>query len=227
MAKFTPMLRYIRYKFAYQLYPVKKSNRTPDYLGEVQAWTVKEKFTPFMNFSDRYKTYEAWYLKQKQNGKENSDYVKKIMKLHEKYPNASLSQLQYKPKLEYGEKKLSEAMKTMVDENALEWELRAICDKILVARAEGNQKRYEKWENSVNIEEMAGITKQEIDELSEYDVLNKIKSLMYFENRGDDDFTDIEGNTRRGRIYSDNDIKKLVNKLTPDKKKIMKKKFGN
>ena len=226
MKAFRPLLPYIRYSFAYQIYPAKgKSKRTPDYIGEVKAWLTMERFSPFMKFS-KYGTFEDWYNKQKEMGRENTDYVKSIVRKHNKYPKATLSQLNYKPRVDYGEKKLKEAIKTMIDEDTLEWELRSMCDNILVARAEGNQKRYNKWEKSVNIEEMAGVTKQEIDKLSEYDVLNKIKSLLYFENRGDDEFIDVQGNVRRGRIYTDEEIRKLIENLTPDKKKILKKKFG-
>ena len=46
-----------------------------------------------MVFSKRYSTFEEWFEVQKSKGKLNTDYVQRIIKLHEKYPEATLLEL--------------------------------------------------------------------------------------------------------------------------------------
>ena len=46
-----------------------------------------------MPFSKRYPTFEEWLKVQKERGKLNTEYVQRIIRLHEKYPEATLLEL--------------------------------------------------------------------------------------------------------------------------------------
>src|SRR4030067_3273302 len=123
-----PLTKYRRYEHVYRIYPASATHY--DFIGEVRVQKVVEKFSPFMKFSDMYGSFENWLAKQT---KKESFYVKNIIRGHGKYPMATLSQLVYKPRTEYGEKKVSEAIKINIpNEEDLKWELRQLADDILV-----------------------------------------------------------------------------------------------
>ena len=211
--RFRPLYRYIRYHFAYAIRPAKQKDY--DYIGEVKAWIAKENTSPYKdnpNYFSNEGTFEDWY----QRANKESQYTQSIIRGHNRNPWATLSQLRYKPKPE--EKKLSEARKLAIDETDLEWELRAVCDKMLLARSKGNTKIMENWSNSVNIEEMEGLARQEIDELGSNDTLNEINSLMYFNDRGGDEYIDIDGIKRKGKLYGKSRISGKINKIFRKKK---------
>lgn len=196
--KFRPLYRFIRFHFAYAIRPASKKKESADHIGEVKAWTVKENTSPYKDniyyFYDG-GSFEDWLVRANKESKHTQDVIRR----HQKYPWATLSQLNYRPKKE--EKKLNEVKNIVVDEDALMWELRSICDNMLLARSKGNTKVMTNWLNGVSLEEMEGLSRQEIAELDANDLLNKIKTLMYFNEKGDDEYIGIDGIKRVGKLY--------------------------
>lgn len=65
---------------------------------------------------------------------------------------------------------------------------------------------------------MEGVSRQEIDKLDKNDKLNKINNLMYFNDKGNDEYIDIDGIKRKGKLYGDTVVTSKIGRLFRKKK---------